>query len=77
MARLILPAMSLKWLMITVANLCSHSLTAVSHLATNVGLPLSTIMGLMVILSLAGVLPLEIALDSASWWFVGPIKGVY
>ena len=57
-----------------VANLCSHSLTAVFHLDTNVGLSLSTNMGLMVILSLAGVLPLKIILDRASWWFVALSK---
>ena len=34
----------------------------------------STTIGLMVILSFAGVLPLEIALDRASWWFVAPLK---
>ena len=67
MVKLVLSAMCLRWLMMIIASFCSHSLMAVSHLDKNVGSSFSTTIGLMVILSFAGVLPLEIALDRASW----------
>ena len=69
MVKLVLSAVSFKWLIMMVTSLCSHSRMAISHFERNLGSSFSITIGLMLILSFVGVLPLAMAFDRASWWF--------
>ena len=69
MARLVLVIVLPRWLRIVWMRRFSHSLMALSQLATKSGSSLSTTMGLTLICNLVGVRLLAIALDRDSWWF--------